>query len=177
MPQRFNLTTLDEGGPIKSKNNNNLRLVCCIKGGGKLAIWGTVDSRQNIDAVLRARTPCTVECDTRSVDPEFVQYGHTHWCPQDGLLRVLVADPTQHDRDYLYGLVTANRTLLKLLLRELANSHEPSERVRRLLSGLEDALAGTQSNTAGEAYRTGLQTFARLLDLEFRESGKQPPHQ
>ena len=89
--QRFVLTALDETGPIKSKGKNNLRLVCCIEGGGKLAIWGTVDSHSNIDAVLRAGMPCTIECDTaEAVDPRFRRYGHTAWCPQNGRLRIVL---------------------------------------------------------------------------------------
>jgi hypothetical protein len=61
-----------------------------IEGGGKLAIWGQSQSRRNIDAVLKAGVPCTIECDYRA--PGQVQaskYGHTQWVREDCRLRVV----------------------------------------------------------------------------------------
>ena len=54
----FRLVDLDEGGVAGSPDN--LRLVCLLHGGGKLAIWGQAGSRNNIDIVLKAGIPCTV---------------------------------------------------------------------------------------------------------------------
>lgn len=90
--ERFVLVGFTENDPRKSKTTDNVRLVCEVdqRGGGRLAIWGTVDSRANIDAVLEAGMPCVVECDTLPPTGDFEEkYGHTHWSPQDGRLRVL----------------------------------------------------------------------------------------
>ena len=88
---RFRLTGLDEGGVRQSREKDNLRLVCLLEGGGKLAIWGRPDSRQNIDRVRTASMPCDVECEC--VDPESwaLGYGHTKWVPQGSTLRVISA--------------------------------------------------------------------------------------
>ena len=93
MPRReFTLTGLDEGYVRKSKTNNNLRLVCRTAEDGKLAIWGGPGDRRNIDAVLAAGLPCTVECETAPVDSRFEQYGHTAWVPQGAYLRVVASE-------------------------------------------------------------------------------------
>ena len=88
---KFRLTGLDEGGVRQSRENDNLRLVCLVEGGGKLAIWGRHDSRQNIDRVRKAGMPCDVECGC--IDPESwaLGYGHTKWVPEGSTLRVLSA--------------------------------------------------------------------------------------
>ena len=63
-----------------------------IEGGGKLVIWGRDDSRLNIDAVLSAGVPCTVECEYRPPAPaQAEKFGHTHWVPAGARLR-LIAD-------------------------------------------------------------------------------------
>jgi hypothetical protein len=85
----FKLIALDEGGVRRSRDNTNLRLVCLIEGGGKLAVWGTVESRENIDKVQRARVPCEVECECVPPEPWAVRYGHSFWVPQGHKLRVL----------------------------------------------------------------------------------------
>lgn len=86
---RFKLIGLDEGGVRQSEGNRNLRLVCLIEGGGKLAVWGSVGSRENIDRVKAAGMPCDVECDCIPPEPWAVKYGHTYCVPQGNNLRVL----------------------------------------------------------------------------------------
>ena len=84
----FRLVAFDEGGVRGAPYRR--RLVCNIEGGGKMAISGQDGSRRNIDAVLNAGTPCTVECEYRSPSPHMAQrFGHTHWVPQDARLRIL----------------------------------------------------------------------------------------
>jgi hypothetical protein len=86
----FRLIGFDEGGVKQSQGNTNLRLVCLIKGGGKLAVWGCVGSQQNIDIVLRAGTPCDVECDCLPAPEEWrTKFDHRYWVPQGNKLRVL----------------------------------------------------------------------------------------
>jgi hypothetical protein len=86
----FHLVRFDEGGP-KGKPDNR-RLVCVTQSGGKLAIWGQeVPTREmrNIEAVLKAGMPCTVECEYREPGEFGVRFGHTHWVRQDFKLRVI----------------------------------------------------------------------------------------
>ena len=87
----FRLTGFEEGGVQRSRDNpNNLRLVCLVEGGGKLAIWGTEGLRENIDKVLAAGMPCEVECECRVPDEWGTkQYGHSYWVPQNRKLSVL----------------------------------------------------------------------------------------
>lgn len=87
----FQIVYFDEGEE-KIGPDDDHRLVCNIKGGGKIAIWGSEDNRYNIETVLNAVPPfpCTVECDT--LPPEewaATRHGHTHWVPEDFSLRVL----------------------------------------------------------------------------------------
>jgi len=87
----FHLVRYDEGGAKGEPSNR--RLVCVIESGGKLAIWGQeapAGNMRNINAVLDAGIPCTIECECR--EPEkwaAQQFGHTHWVPQDCPLRVI----------------------------------------------------------------------------------------
>jgi hypothetical protein len=84
----FKLIGLDEGEVRQSKDN--LRLVCLIEGGGKLAVWGSIGSCQNINNVQAVRMPCEVECDCiPAKEPWATKYGHTYWVPQGNKLRVL----------------------------------------------------------------------------------------
>jgi hypothetical protein len=87
----FKLIGFDEAGVQQGLDDpNNLRLVCLIEGGGKLAIWGEEGSRENIDKVLTAGMPCEVECECRAPNRWGTQqYGHSYWVPQDRKLRVL----------------------------------------------------------------------------------------
>ena len=92
MPRRFTLVAFDEEPSVQKSSKGTLRLVCRLEGGGKLAIWGDDDSRLNIDAVLCAGLPCTVECErTRQPQPWAARepLGHTYWIPQGSTLRVL----------------------------------------------------------------------------------------
>lgn len=84
---RFRLLGLDEGGV--TGNPDNLRLVCQIESGGKLAVWGRESNRRNIDAVLAAGLPCTVECQYREPNDWGIGFGHTHWVPENQTLRVV----------------------------------------------------------------------------------------
>lgn len=85
---RFRLIAFDEGGVNGAPDN--LRLVCRVEGGGKLAIWGKTDSRRSIDAVLAAGVPCTVECEWREPNPiQAERFGHTHWVREDLDLKVV----------------------------------------------------------------------------------------
>jgi len=85
----FKLIGLDEGGVRQSSEKPNLRLVCLIEGGGKLAVWGSIGSCENINNVQAAGMPCEVECDC--IPPELwaTRYGHTYWVQQGDKLRVL----------------------------------------------------------------------------------------
>lgn len=87
---RFRLVGLDEGGVAGSPDNR--RLVCNIDSGGKLAIWGKDGARRNIDTVLRAGVPCTVECQWREPNPVHAdKFGHTHWVREDLELKVVTS--------------------------------------------------------------------------------------
>jgi hypothetical protein len=84
----FKLIGLDEGGVQGSEAH--LRLVCRIEGDGKLAVWGSTGSRENINNVLAAGMPCEVECDCKpALEPQATLYGHTYWVPQGNKLRVV----------------------------------------------------------------------------------------
>ena len=86
---KLRLIGFDEG---RVCGKQNLRLVCNLESGGKLAIWGSPDVRGNIDAVLEAGLPCTVECEWISPNPEMAEkFGHTYWVPQHYSLRIVYA--------------------------------------------------------------------------------------
>jgi hypothetical protein len=92
----FQLMSFDEGG-VQGPSANK-RLVCVMEDGGKLAIWGEElphRNMRNIDSVLKAGVPCTVECNYRAPAEEMrLKYGHTHWVAQDDLLRIISGHPT-----------------------------------------------------------------------------------
>jgi hypothetical protein len=84
----FRLVAFDEGGVAGSPENR--RLVCLVDSGGKLAIWGKDGARRNIDAVLKAGVPCTVECEWRPPNPVHAEkFGHTQWVREDLHLAVV----------------------------------------------------------------------------------------
>jgi len=88
----FRLVRYDEAG-VQGQPSKR-RLVCVIESDGKLAIWGQetpVHNMKNIDSVLKAGMPCTVECEYREPEEWAAQYGHTHWVPQNCALRVILA--------------------------------------------------------------------------------------
>jgi hypothetical protein len=86
----FLLVGFDEGG--LSGSPENLRLVCNVASGGKLAIWGKEGSRRNIDAVLEAGLPCTVESEWLLPNPVHAEkFDHTYWVREDLALRVVTS--------------------------------------------------------------------------------------
>ncbi len=86
----FRLIGFDEGGEKVGRDSGHHRLVCNIDGGGKIAIWGSKDSRRNIDSVLKAGLPCDIECEYRLPDdPWAKEYCHTHWVPENWDLHIL----------------------------------------------------------------------------------------
>jgi len=84
----FPITGFDEGG-VRGPASN-LRLVCLIEGGGKLAIWGSHDVSNNIDKVINAGPQCSIDCEFQPPgDVQARKYGHTHWVHQTFSLAVL----------------------------------------------------------------------------------------
>lgn len=59
------------------------RLVCFIKGAGKLAIWGRDGNTGNVDQVrawiISAGFPIRLRAEWRPPAPWSAKYGHTHW--------------------------------------------------------------------------------------------------
>ncbi len=85
----FRLISLDESDVRQSQNNANLRLVCLIEGGGKLAVWGSPGSVANIEKVRSAGLPCKVECECIPArEPWASKYDHRYWVPEGRSLRV-----------------------------------------------------------------------------------------
>ena len=85
----FKLIGFGEGGVQQGRMRETLRLVCLIEGGGKLVVWGTVGSCENITSVQTAGTPCEVECDCIPPNQWAIRYGHKYWVPQGNRVRVL----------------------------------------------------------------------------------------
>ena len=83
----FTLTGID-GGSVQ-ENKGNLRLVCLIEGGGKLAVWGSKATRKNIDTIQRTKMPCKVQCDCIPPKEWAIKYGHSFWVPEGNTPRVL----------------------------------------------------------------------------------------
>jgi hypothetical protein len=84
----FQIAGFDEGGVRGTASN--LRLVCLLDGGGKLAIWGRQGASGNIDEVVNAGPRCSVDCEFQP--PGEIQarkYGHTHWVHQTFSLAVV----------------------------------------------------------------------------------------
>ena len=95
---RLRLVALDEG-EVKGAPSN-LRLVCVTDSGEKLAIWGKRGNRRNIDLVLAAGLPCTVECEYR--EPNQIhrdKFGHTYWVREDFHLTILHPRAGNNDTD------------------------------------------------------------------------------
>ena len=87
----FNLVAFDEDGVKQNPETlEKLRLVCQIADGCKLAIWGSPQTRANIDTVLAVGVPCLGRCDFTDPAPWGAQeYGHTHWVPTTGRLSIV----------------------------------------------------------------------------------------
>ena len=97
MTGTFTLIAFDEDEPrVRKGPTGELRVVCRTGKGGKIAIWGSDDSRRNIDAVLMAGLPCTIECGyTESLPRWATKYGHTQWVEQHSHLRVALLRKSQ----------------------------------------------------------------------------------
>ena len=53
-------------------------------------LWGEDGHSGNIDKVVQAGFPCTIECEYREPGEKFAQqYGHTHWGNQESELHVV----------------------------------------------------------------------------------------
>lgn len=86
----FRLISLDESDVRQSRGNANLRLVCLIEGGGKLAVWGSPGSLVNIEKMKAAGLPCSVECEcVLARGPWVSKYDHRYWVPERCKLLVL----------------------------------------------------------------------------------------
>ena len=74
----------------------NRRLVCFLEGGGKLAVMGTEDERDNMKAVAAAGFPVSVAC-VRSEPKEWQKRvrGYTDVVHARDLLRVLGPEPSE----------------------------------------------------------------------------------
>ena len=88
MTGRFQIIALDEPGGVQ-RTSDSLRLVCLMETGGKLAIWGSDENRQNIDLVLKKGLPCTVQCDYIEPAGWALVYGHTYWVPENCSLKIV----------------------------------------------------------------------------------------
>lgn len=85
---RFQIVGFDEDG-VRGEPQHR-RLVCLVESDGKLAIWGKDGARTNIDAVLKAGVPCTVECQYRPPgEAQAERFGHRYWVREDCRLTVL----------------------------------------------------------------------------------------
>jgi hypothetical protein len=79
--RNFSITGFDEDG-VRG-NPDNLRLVCAAGSGGKVAVWGTHNSRRNIDAVLAAGPHCTFDAEWIDPPDDFERkFGHRYWVPE-----------------------------------------------------------------------------------------------
>lgn len=88
----FTLEGIDPGSTDDSPAHR--RLICLVRGGGKLGIWGEDGNTRNIDTVLeavrRSGWPVTVKCETRSAGTDqATAYGHTRWVRQTALLEIV----------------------------------------------------------------------------------------
>ena len=89
-PDCFAVVGFEEGGVRKSRENDNLRLVCNLPSGGKLVLWGKPENRRNISRVLDFESSSLV-VEVKWCVPSPVharEYGHTHWVPETATLRV-----------------------------------------------------------------------------------------
>jgi hypothetical protein len=88
--QTFILTGIEHRGSREGRE----RLVCHIQGGGLLAVWGDERNNANINKVLNAGFPCTVQCDPIQPGPyEREHFGHTFWVPQENYLEARRQSP------------------------------------------------------------------------------------
>jgi len=85
----FRLVAYDEGGVRGS--SDHCRLVCVTDVGEKLVIWGDEGKNmENINGVIDAGLPCSVDCEYREPNPiQRQEFGHRYWIRQDDLIRIL----------------------------------------------------------------------------------------
>jgi len=84
----FTVVRYDEGG-VRGQSDN-LRLVCVVSGGDKLALWGSARNSKNIDLVRQHGLPCKVRCQYRNPSPmHYEKFGHTHWVPEDYTVEIV----------------------------------------------------------------------------------------
>ena len=84
----FTIIGFDEDGV--RENEGKLRLVCTIEDGGKLALWGREQDRHNIDTVLNAGLPCTIECEySEPAAWASTKFEHTQWVAPEARVEVL----------------------------------------------------------------------------------------
>ena len=91
MKARFRIMGFEEGGPVRSRDSQNMRLVCLTDSNEKLVIWGE-DGKdtKNIDKVLQRGLPCQVEVDYIAPGETFKsEFGHKYWVPQNSKLEVV----------------------------------------------------------------------------------------
>ena len=89
-PDCFAVVGFEEDGERKSRENDNLRLVCNMPSGRKLVLWGNLEDRRNISHVLDfGSTPLVIEAQWCEPSPVHArEYGHTHWVPENAKLSV-----------------------------------------------------------------------------------------
>ena len=89
-PDSFAVVRFDEGGEQKSRDNDNLRLVCNLLNGNTLVLWGQPGNRLNIATVLNTGSPpLVVEAKWCEPSPDHARkYGHSHWVPDNTLIVV-----------------------------------------------------------------------------------------
>ena len=70
------------------KDPRHSRIVCYIKDGGLMAIWGRHGKTKHIDEVDAAGFPCAVACVWREPEDWAKEYGHTHWVEENAAFTV-----------------------------------------------------------------------------------------
>ena len=89
-PDCFAVVRFEEGGVRKSLENDNLRLVCNLRSGGKLVLWGKPEENRNISGVLDfGSLPFVIEAKWCAPSPTHGRkYGHTHWVPENTIVHM-----------------------------------------------------------------------------------------
>jgi hypothetical protein len=83
------LTAIDD---FRDDDPKHYRLVCFLKDGGKLAIWGRNGNTANVDLVRewinQFGFPLTVSCVWNPPQPWAEHnYGHTHWLEENDVIK------------------------------------------------------------------------------------------
>ena len=85
MSEIYRLTEYDEGG--EKGDSDHRRLVCVTDSGLKIAIFGSRENREHIDAVKNAGLPCVIHCETRPPE-DYATKWHDHWVREDAYFEV-----------------------------------------------------------------------------------------